>query len=456
MGLMSTLRSLWTPQEEDKRSALGDFYDFFNFGGHSYPITTMQSTSDGEVITGEHFEEFVSAMYRRNGVVYACMAARMAVFSQARFQFRRRVEGRPGELFGTEALALVESPWPQATTTNLLDRMINDADLAGSAYVARRDTARGERLRRVRPDWVTTVVGLPDEVGPDEVEAAYDEIDAEVLGHIYHPGGRHAGRTPTVMFPEEVAHFAPKPDPLNPWRGMSWLLPIVRETQADNLATVHKSQFFKNAASPNLVVKLDIADRDAFKEWVDLFEEKHRGSANAWRTLFFGAGAEVSRVGSTFREMDYKRTMGVAETRIASAAGLSATIARIAEGLQGSALNAGNYSAARRLDADTTFRELWAKASGALQHVVDTPPGAELWYDENDIPFLQEDEADEAEIRNKNANTIAQLVSVAGFEPASVVDAVTSGDLKRLEHSGLIPVQQHPETVTDDQETDDE
>ncbi|HXJ48443.1 MAG TPA: hypothetical protein VNF91_04670, partial [Candidatus Acidoferrum sp.] len=42
-----------------------------------------------------------------------------------------------------------------------------------------------------------------------------------------------------------------------------------------------------------------------------------------------------------------------------------------------------------------------------------------------------------------NASTIHTFVS-AGYEPDSVIDAVTSGDLSKLQHSGLYSVQLQP------------
>jgi hypothetical protein len=136
--------------------------------------------------------------------------------------------------------------------------------------------------------------------------------------------------------------------------------------------------------------------------------------------------------------------MGIGETRIAAAAGLSAVIARISEGLQGASLNTGNYNAARRLDADTTFRNLWNNACGSLAHLVDVPDGAELWYDETSLPFLQEDAKDAAEILQVQGNTIATLVSQGGFKPDSVVEAIAAGDITRLVHSGKLSVQLQP------------
>jgi hypothetical protein len=95
---------------------------------------------------GGDFRGYIDGVYKSNGVVFACMLVRQLLFSEARFQFRQLSNGRPGDLFGSKALERVEKPWPNGTTGDLLTRMIQDADLAGNAYVRR--TAQGvERLR---------------------------------------------------------------------------------------------------------------------------------------------------------------------------------------------------------------------------------------------------------------------------------------------------------------------
>jgi hypothetical protein len=116
----------------------------------------------------------------------------------------------------------------------------------------------------------------------------------------------------------------------------------------------------------------------------------------------------------------------------------------ISESLAGSSLNSGNYNAARRRFADGTIRPLWRSAAGALQTLMPLPdPTARLWYDDRDVAFLQEDVLDSAEIRAKDAQTMRTLVD-GGFEPQSVVEAVTTGDMSLLEHTGTLSVQLQP------------
>jgi hypothetical protein len=374
---------------------------------------------------GSDFAGYVQGIYKSNGVVFACMLARMLLFSEARFQFRTVRNGRPGELFGRPELLPLEKPWKNGTTGDLLSRAIQDADLAGNWFARR----QGNSIIRMRPDWVTIVAG--SETG--------DISDAEPIGYVYQPGGPQSGGDELILLPEQVAHFAPIPDPDCRFRGMSWLTPVLREIMADGAATTHKLRFFENGATPNMVVTLDQnINPDKFDRWVAKFKQGHEGIRHAYKTLFLGGGADAKVVGADMKQIDFKVTQGAGETRIAAASGVPPVIVGLSEGLAASTYS--NYSQARRRFADGTMRPLWRNVCGSLAPLINVPNGAELWYDDRDISFLQEDQKDAAEIQSTKAQTIKVLTD-AGFDPASVIDAVTASDMNRLQHTGLYSVQ---------------
>jgi phage portal protein BeeE len=357
------------------------------------------------------------------------------VFSEARFQFRAMRSGRPGELFGTQDLALLEQPWRNGTTGDLLSRMIQDADLAGNAFFTVVGEGDNQRIRRLRPDWVTIVTGShadPDLYG--------DALDGDILGYIYGPRAPGSDEG-DVLLPEQVAHFAPIPDPEYQFRGMSWLTPVIREIEGDQAATQHKLGFFRNGATLQTVVSLDPSIKpEVFERFKAKMDGEHRGSLNAYKTLYVGGGADVKVVGADLRQLDFKAVQGAGETRLAAAAGVPAVIVGFSEGLAGSSLNAGNYASSRRRFADATLRPLWRNAAGSLATLVPPPSGAELWYDDRDIAFLREDNEQIAQIQAQQAVTIRQYVD-AGYEPKSVVEAVQANDLSLLKHTGLFSVQ---------------
>jgi phage portal protein BeeE len=285
----------------------------------------------------------------------------------------------------------------------------------------------------MRPDWVEIILG-------SDSEDVADAVDAEVIGYVYYPGGKRKGAEPDVFLREEVAHFAPIPDPLARYRGMSWLTPIIRETMGDQAATAHKLKFFENP-TPNLVVNLDTEEPERFDKWVEKLRAKNEGALNAFRTMYLARGATTTVVGANMRQIDFKAVQGAGETRIAAAAGTPPVIVGLSEGLD--AATYSNYGQARRRFADGTMSPLWGDVAEAFAPIVDVPSGARLWFDPKGISFLQEDMKDRADIQVAQASAIKQLVD-AGYEAGSVVDAIMADDMSLLVHSGLFSVQLQP------------
>lgn len=398
--------------------------------GWFYPASSGWASGNREEID-DSFEGHVQSAYKRNGVIFACITARQLPYSEVRFQLQEIVDGRPGRLRNDPSLAILDEPWKNGTTGDLLARMEQDASLAGNFYA----TPVNGRLRRLRPDWVTIVSGVLD----DDDASPWD-LQADVLWYSY----KVPGRNPVIITPDRMVHYAPIPDPEAQWRGMSWLTPVLREIRSDSLATTHKLRFFERGANLGVVIKYDptISPTD-FQQHVAQFEAQYAGASNAYKTLHIGGGADPQVMGVDLKQLDFKAVQGAGETRIAAAAGVGAVIAGFSEGLAGSALNAGNYGAAKRKFGDMTIRPLWRATCGALSKLVSEGPNERLWYDARDVQFLQEDAKDAADIQNKRAQTIRALTD-AGYTPDSVIDAVEADDMNRLVHSGLYSVQLQP------------
>ena len=419
----------------------------FSFGGNGYSGGVQQTLVGGDEAverSGETFAGLVHSAYAANGVVFACMLARQMAFSSVRFQWQTLNNGRPSKMFGTKSLEVLERPWVGGTTQDLLTRVINDADLAGSSYsylstpLARLGGDGGQEIVRLRPDWVQVALV------PRMVRGS--QVGWRRVGYIYAEGGfGYAGDRDTVAFTtSEVAQFTPVLDPLASWRGMSWLTPVIREIQADHQMTRHKAKFFENGATPNMVVKYPVGvPRDEILKLAKLLEVEHGGVENAYRTMHFGGGADVTVVGANMEQVTFKELSGVGETRIAAAARVSPVIVGLSEGLQGSALNAGNYGQARRQFADGTCHPMWQGVSGSFEPLLGPrpgPSGTRLWYDTREVPFLREDEKDAASIQQMEANTIRTLLD-AGYTADSVREAVEASDWGLLKHSGMFSVQ---------------
>ncbi len=438
----NSTRYSWSDYQADLATA-------FTFGGNRYLVQpTWGGPEKGEPIDGT-FTGFARGAYKANGVVFACILARLLMFAEVRFAFRRRTSGRVGDLFTTSALAPLETPWPGGTTGELLARMEQDASLSGNFFAIRQPSAyrSGESaIVRLNPQHVT--IATTARLGPTGQRIGY-----EIIGYMYRePDARDAELFP----PEQVCHYSPLPDPEASYRGMSWISTVLDEIAGDKLATRHKIKFFEHAATPNMVVSLapEVSAQD-FEQFVSIMRERHEGVNNAYKTLFLGGGADVRVVGANFEQMDFKAVQGAGETRIAAAAGVPPVIVGLSEGLAASTYS--NYAQARRRFVDMTIRPLWRIAAASLARLIDVPPGAELWYDDREIAALREDAREAADIRSVDARTIRTLID-AGYDADAVLVAVTTGDFTALrgQHSGLFSVQLQPPTTATPNDNDDD
>lgn len=433
-----SLAKVKTADAVEQRYSMGDYLEklaSYSFGGQSYtlPVNTTYGTASQEPI-GNDFLAYVQLAYKRNGIVFAAITARALLFSQVEFCFRRRLKD---EIWTSDLLRPLQEPGLNQTQSELLTRMEVDASLAGNFY----GTNRYGGVRRLRPDLVDIVIGT--QAGkPSEM---VDDPSAQPVGYMHWPRGRAHGEKPVIYLPEEICHYSPQPDPESRFRGMSWVQAVAREIQSDGSATDHKQKFFENGATVNLAIVAPdfIKTLEQLKEFKELMDGGHRGTANAYKSLFLASGADVKTVGSDLKQIDFKATQGAGETRIALAARVPAAILGISEGLAGSSLNAGNLGVARRLFADGLMRSNWATACAALTPMVRVPADSQLWHDTSRVAFLREDETDAAQITQAKAAAMRQLVD-GGYDPQSVTSAVNTGDLSLLVHTGNLSVQLQP------------
>jgi hypothetical protein len=435
-----TMAKLWSSLfgGGGKEERLGDqnawAQQWMTYQNNGYPISYGGSdyASNYESIDTD-FEGYSQQAFKADGVVYACLVARMRLFSQARFQWQKMRDGRPGDLFGNKELAVFEEPWPQAGTIDLLSKALSHADIGGNHY-AYRD---GKQIRVLRPDWVDIVLTAPPE----------EAVENDVAGWVYKPGGT-SDRSRWKFFVQgdwQFAHWAPTPDPESQFRGMSWMTPVIREIMADKAATKHKGKFFDNAATPSFAMSFkETVTAEQFKEFKRAMQETHQGADNAYKPLYVGGGADITPLMYDLRQLDFKATQGAGETRIAAAARVHPVIVGLSEGMQGSSLNAGNFKAAKDAWADGEMRPMWQSLCQAYSSLVKVPEGARLWYDDRDISFLREDIEQKAKVINQEAEIIQGLV-MQGFTWESARDAVADGgDWKLLKHTGLFSVQLQP------------
>jgi hypothetical protein len=450
-----TPRAWWGAIRSERSMTLDQYLqqriDYMRFNGNMYGLgAAISQTLPGQPQEriDQNFVGLVEGAYKQNGVVFACILARMSLFSEARPAWRRFRDGEPGDTFGSGGLAKLERPWPNGRTRDLLSRMEQDASLGGNSFILDRGAAG---LRRLRPDWMNIVLGNPDEDIPSDVLPWHPET--EVLGYSYTPGGMYSGYDPIVYPVSAVAHYAPIPDPAAVYRGMSWLQPIVTDIMGDKASVQHKLSFFEGGGTPNMTVEFNpetVQDENDFAKWVDAIEDQIAAFTPSQRRLYLGGGTKATVVGSNFEEIQFKEIQGAGETRICMDAGVPPIVIGASEGLE--AATYSNYGQARRAFADGTMRNLWGHACGSLERLVERErqslPGGgadvELWYADRHIAFLQDDQKDAAEVQSKEGATI-RLLTDGGYKPESVKAAIVNGNWNLLEYDPTkAPVQTRP------------
>jgi len=440
MRLLDALRRERTPERAGELS----LSQYFAFAGGLYPfgVQMLYPRTGSGLSLPVDLSGFVDAVQRKSPVVAAAVAKRAGLVSEIQFVWRNnRRSSTPGRLFGTPALALLERPSPDVTAPELLAAAEVDVSYAGVAFFHR----QGRVLRRLRPDWVQGVYG--SDADPDQ---PLNQHDLHLIGFVYFPGGQPKD---AILLPlEDVAYWAPEPGPI-PGTGWSWVQGLIAEITADRAATEYRSKFYEHGATPNLVFVMDKETKvEAIKAFREMNEGATSGIANAYRNMYVGGGADVRVVGANLDALSFRDSQGGDETRIALRSQVPAAILGIREGMQGSALNAGNYIAQRRQWADSWFSPHARSLCKAFERVIPPPgPDAELAFDRDTIPFLQEDAQDAANIAQTQSQAIRALVE-SGYEPDAAVEAVKTGDMGALtgSHTGVFSVQLQPPTSGQD------
>lgn len=394
---------------------LADQLELLRFSGNTY---LTANTSYGGTVTTPVVG--AAAALVGNGIAYGIFRRRTDLFAQGKFRFRRFGNPRPtlADSFSTADLLPIQPERP------LLEACELGVATAGAAYFVR----DGAQLRRLAAEHCTIVLG--SDRHPDDPDVAWD---AHKIGLIYrHPGG---GLDPETWLWDEVVPFVPETDPQSPWRGISWLRPAMEDVAADDGARRYLTRFFSNHATPNTAVVFppDV-QRETVEAFRDLFLARHQGVERSFRTAFLGGGADIKVIGSSLKDLDTEAVRQQVHKDIAAAAGVPIVAAGIEQGTY------ANSKESNRALADGKVRYLWSAAAEAFARAITVPAGSELYIETASIAALQADALDDAQVLAQQAMTMRTLVD-GGFVPDSVIAAVTSGDMSRLQHSGLLSVQ---------------
>ena len=418
----------------------------------SYAANGTQYTITGsDMLPAADFVSMVHSVNEATNVVSAAVFARALLLKQTRFVWRniRRADPNYRQLFGTRDLAMLERPDPGVMTRpQMLATMETHISYGGNAYCV----DRGDRLELLRPDRVEVVLQ-----GVDDVDSVMGGMGRKA-GYLHFPSGFENPDDSEAFLLHEVAHWTPEPHPLQWWIGSSWVRSVLNEVATDKAATRFGQDFFKQGATPNLIIKPhEMLSPDQIDEYREKFTSKHEGVGNAYRTMWLGGGSDAQVVGSNLAEVDMSALQGGGESRVAMRSRVPSVILGTREGSSGSGLQTGFYASARRMLADGWYTPTVQDLCASFETLTPPPAGAELAHDPADVLFLQEDALEQAEQISKQA-TALQALDSAGFEADAAVKAVRDNNLSALlgSHDGLQSVQRNPNIEDDGGQGDDD
>jgi hypothetical protein len=387
-------------------------------------LTTSYGSPDREAILPS-LTAWSKGAYSGNSVVFSAILTRLLLFSEATFQFQALDDKH---LFGNQSLGILETPWPGGSTGELLVRMEQDVSLAGNSFTwAPPDL---DMLVRLRPDWTTIVSELVQVDGGGEYRRK--------LGYWVEPPRTAGSQGGGQFYPaDEVAHWAPLPDPAADFRGMSWLTPVYRDIQGDDGLTQYKIRYLENSASPNLLIryaqKLHAGSVDAIRERVTA---RHGGVSNAFKTLVLDQGADVTVIGNSLAQMDFSNVGAAGAERILAAAGPVPGVLVGIEPLRGAGKS---YQESINKFANLWARPQWRSACACLEQICPPPGGNRLWFDTSDIAALQDGALEQGQAALVRGQTLLALAQ-GGYTPDSAVIFVNSGDVTKLvARPGAVP-----------------
>src|SRR5260221_4181362 len=362
-------------------------------------LTTTYGSPDREAVLPQ-LAAWAQSEYAGNSVVFSAILLRLMLFSEATFQFQAKDDKH---LFGNTDLKILEEPWPDGSTGELLVRMEQDVSLAGTSCTW---PVRGEaRLVRLRPDWTTLISEVV--TGPDG-----GEYRNKIGFYVEPPARTVLGERRGHFYPaEEVAHWAPVPDPQADFRGMSWLTPVYRDIKGDDWLGIYKIRYLENSASPNMLIKyaqkLQPGTIDAVRERM---QARYGGADNAFKTLVLDQGADATVIGNSLQQMDFSGVAAAGEQRILADAHVPGVLVGL-EPLRGA--GRGYQESMQNFD-NLYARPQWRSVCGALSKLVNIPAGNRLWFDPGDIAALQDGEMEKGQTALVKAQAVPALTQ-AGY-----------------------------------------
>lgn len=347
--------------------------DWLGLGRKAAGRTLAVSFGPGAVWSATGYAAFAREGYGRNPIAHACV--RLIAEAVAAAPLKTGIESASAD----QARALLETPNPDQSGPELMERLIGHLQVGGDGYLHLGGMDTGHPvLFALRPDRVRVLIGPKGWVEGWEYRTAHG---AEVFQR-----DRASGRSPVL----HLSLFNPAED----HQGVPPMQAAARAIDVHSAGGAWAKALLDNAARPSgaLVVQGGegrgrLTDTQ-FERLKDELESFHTGPDNAGRPLLLEGGLDWKPMGHSPAEMDFIAARREAAREIALAFGVPPLLL----GLPGDNTYA-NYKEANLAFYRQTVLPLARKTARALNGFLTPWLGSDpgLIVDEDQLPALSED-----------------------------------------------------------------
>lgn len=255
---------------------------------------------------------------------------------------------------------------------------------------------------------------------PDRVRIVTD-YDDFLTGYIYTaPGGERIPLDKNI-----VVQAMRRPNPLDPYRGLSPVQALRLKLDATALASEYNRNFFRNSAEPGGIIEIeDRLDDDEFRELSERWREQHQGVANAHRVAILEHGKWVERRYS-MRDMMFPELNTANNDDIREAFGYPKGMTGATEDVNKAVADANERMFGRYLLRPRLNRLRSAFNNYLLPLFGETARSLEFDYTD---PVPEDREADNHERLSKAQ--AAKLLREAGYDSSDVLEVVGLPEMK--------------------------
>jgi HK97 family phage portal protein len=388
------------------------------------PVSAMMRRIEANYTGGVEakFEDMVKFGWRRNELIFSCISKTAKTASQ--IELKVYDKKTRAELPDHPLKKLIQAPNPEMTEYDFWSSVITYQKLAGRAIFEKERTNGGDvcRLWPLRPDWVSRKM-------LNAVQVDY---------YRYKPGG---AEDYADLPPENVLFFRVW-DPMGLFSSWPPVAVASRSGDVDNDATDLIKATFQEGGTPPIAIKVPgRLKEDQVTELRSRWHSRYGGWRKQIDPAILDSGADITKIGFTFKEMGFDALDARSEARICMVLDVPPILVGAKIGLDRATYS--NYGEARLAWWQDSLTPLYADLldvviNGLLPEFDDHDNITVAW-DFSRVAAMQEDQNKRWERATKawdsNAITLNEFRSELGWLPAPP----ELGDLRKTDLAAPAP-----------------